>query len=95
MVRVLSEAGGGGGSSQLVCGHFQVMLCLCIFVVLVLVLGRYCVMCVYCRVFDCCCLLFDLLGVASNVGIMKMSLYGIPHLVFTRGRASIVLAFSN
>ena len=48
-----------------------------------------------CRVFECCCLLFDLLGVASNVGIMKMSLCGIPHLVFTRGRASIVLAFSN
>ena len=47
-----------------------------------------------CRVFDCCCLLLDLLGVASNVGIMKMSLCGIPHLVFTRGRASIV-AFSS
>ena len=48
-----------------------------------------------CGVFDCCCLLFDLLGVASNVGIMKMSLCEIPHLVFTRGRASIVLAFSS
>ena len=41
-----------------------------------------------------CCLLFDLLGVASKVGILKMSLCVIPHLVFTRGRASIVLAFS-
>ena len=40
-------------------------------------------------------LLFCLLGVASNVGIMKMSFCGIPHLVFTRGRASIVLAFSS
>ena len=46
------------------------------------------------RVFDCCCLLFDLLGVASNVGIMKMSL-GIPRLVYTRVRASIVLAYSS
>ena len=37
---------GGGGFSQLVCDHLQVMLCLCIFVVLVFVLGSYCVMCV-------------------------------------------------
>ena len=35
----------------------------------------------------------NLLEVASKVGILKMSLCEIPHLVFTRGRASIVLAF--
>ena len=99
--------GGGGGGDQVkgskVCDHLQVMLCLCIFVVLVFVFGRYCVMCVVfevmqsstCRVFECCCLLLDLLGVASNVGIMEMSLCRIPHLVFTRGRASIVLTFSS
>ena len=41
------------------------------------------------------CLLLRLLEVASKVGILKMSLCGIHHLVFTRGRASIVLAFSS
>ena len=46
-------------------------------------------------VFDVLFLIFNLLEVASKVGIMKMSLCGIPHLVFTRGRASIVLAFSS
>ena len=86
----------------MVCDFLQVMLCLCIFVVLVFVSGRYC-MCVGLKVlqsstcvFQCCCWLLDLLGVASKVGILKMSLCDIPHLlVFTRGRASIVLAFSS
>ena len=40
-------------------------------------------------VFSLC---FHLLEKSPKVGILEISLCGIPHLVFTRGRASIVLA---
>ena len=46
MLGELGGGGGGGGDQVNWCDHLQVMFCLCIFVVLVFVLGRYCVMCV-------------------------------------------------
>ena len=79
-----------GNSYLQVCYFF---VCVCVFCEFVFIKTVLIFMCVFCIVFcSFCC--FNLPEEATEVGTLEMSLCGIPHLVFTRGRASIVLARS-
>ena len=106
-VRMLERffLGGGGGGEWCITifkslcsdiiNKFFCIFFFCNFLLYFCILLSLCDLCVVLHSSSCCgsvCLLLFLLEVVSKVGILKMSLCGNPHLVITRGRASIVLA---